>query len=80
MSRTSILIAAALLAVPALAQTAGEVPERGIRMTEVTEAFGEPREKLPAVGEPPITRWRYPGFTVYFEHDRVLHSVVPPQP
>jgi hypothetical protein len=24
----------------------------------------------------PITRWDYPQFSVYFEHDRVLHSVL----
>jgi hypothetical protein len=28
------------------------------------------------VGDPPITRWVYDRFTVYFENDRVIHSVV----
>ena len=32
--------------------------------------------KVPAVGKPPISRWEYPGFVVYFEHDHVIHSVV----
>jgi hypothetical protein len=31
---------------------------------------------VPAVGEPPISRWEYTGYTVYFEHDLVLHSVI----
>ena len=34
-----------------------------------------PRQKHGAVGEPPITRWDYPGFSVYFEHETVIHSV-----
>ena len=25
--------------------------------------------------QPPITRWDYPAFSVYFEHDRVIHAV-----
>jgi len=28
------------------------------------------------VGKPPISRWEYPGFVVYFEHEHVIHSVV----
>jgi hypothetical protein len=28
-----------------------------------------------AVEQPPITRWDYPAFSVYFEHDRVIHAV-----
>jgi hypothetical protein len=27
------------------------------------------------VGDPPITRWEYPGFVVYFEHHLVVHTV-----
>ena len=30
----------------------------------------------PALGNPPITRWDYPQFSVYFENDRVLHTVL----
>jgi len=29
-----------------------------------------------AVGDPPISRWEYNGFSVYFEHDLALHSVI----
>ena len=25
--------------------------------------------------QPPITRWDYPSFSVYFEHDKVIHAV-----
>ena len=52
-----------------------ETPQRGMRMTAVEARFGAPRERGNAVGTPPITRWEYDGFTVYFENDIVLHSV-----
>ena len=51
------------------------VPGRGMHMDQVEARFGAPSEKLPPVGEPPITRWVYGNYTVYFEHDIVLHSV-----
>ena len=51
-------------------------PARGMTMTQVASKFGTPVTKLAAVGNPPISRWEYPGFVVYFERDRVLHSVV----
>lgn len=58
------------------APTAGARPARGIDMTRVEAQFGAPSERHGAVGDPPITRWEYPGFTVYFEYDRVIHTVV----
>jgi hypothetical protein len=57
-------------------QTASSRPKRGSTMASVEAQFGVPGQRVPAVGEPPITRWEYPGYTVVFEHDRVLHSVV----
>jgi hypothetical protein len=51
-------------------------PTRGMRMTQVEHKFGEPATRHPAVGRPPITRWDYPEFSVFFERDIVLHSVV----
>jgi hypothetical protein len=27
------------------------------------------------VGQPPITRWDYASYSVYFEYDRVIDSV-----
>jgi hypothetical protein len=53
-------------------------PAPGITMTEVEAQFGAPQERHPSVGEPPITRWDYAGFSVFFEHDRVIHTVVAP--
>jgi len=52
-----------------------ERPKRGVTMSEVEKHFGAPIEKHPTVGQPPITRWDYNGFSVFFEHDRVIHSV-----
>jgi hypothetical protein len=60
--------------------TAAAVPARGMTMTAVEQSFGKPVEILPAVGSPPITRWIYPTCTVYFEHQYVIHSVVPRPP
>lgn len=49
-------------------------PVRGASMDDVRAGWGEPAEIVSAVGEPPISRWHYPEFTVYFEHQRVLHA------
>lgn len=53
-----------------------QTPARGMTMDQVASKFGAPTTKVPAVGLPPISRWEYPGFVVYFEHDHVIHSVV----
>jgi hypothetical protein len=51
-------------------------PARGMSMNAVEQAYGTPANRQAPVGEPPITRWEYAGFTVYFEHRYVIHSVV----
>ena len=51
-------------------------PTRGMTMDQVAGKFGTPASKVPAVGQPPISRWEYPGFVVYFEAEHVIHSVV----
>lgn len=53
-----------------------QVPGRGMTMEMVQNRFGEAIEKYSAVGEPPITKWKYNNFTVYFESEFVIHSVV----
>jgi len=53
-----------------------EKPRLGSTMATVRSTYGDPSKASGPVGEPPITRWDYPGFSVYFEHDSVLHSVV----
>ena len=49
-------------------------------MTAVESSYGAPAQRHAAVGggnaqQPPITRWDYPSFSVYFEHDKVIHAV-----
>lgn len=72
LSCTSLLVALLLAA----ATVSAAVPRNGVNMSQVERRFGPPVEKLAAVGNPPITRWIYNGFTVYFEHRLVIHSVV----
>jgi hypothetical protein len=51
------------------------VPPRGISMAQVEQRYGVPAERLAAVGQPPITRWVYPSFVVFFEGNTVIHAV-----
>ena len=50
-------------------------PKYGIKKDKVMSQYGEPIQRVAAVGEPPISKWVYQDFTVYFENDTVLHSV-----
>jgi hypothetical protein len=61
----------------AVKQSDVAMPGRGMTMNQVAAKFGAPVTKVPAVGKPPISRWEYPGFIVYFESDHVITSVVP---
>lgn len=61
--------------VEASERTADMRPTRGMTMERVVSRFGEPTTRHAAVGDPPITRWDYPGYSVYFENNLVLHSV-----
>ncbi|EGV52147.1 hypothetical protein Rifp1Sym_ao00130 [endosymbiont of Riftia pachyptila (vent Ph05)] len=45
-------------------------------MNQVRMQFGEPDYEHPWVGSPPITRWDYPDYSVFFEFEMVLISVV----
>lgn len=56
-------------------QSASQRPSRGTAMERVEASYGAPSQRHAAVGEPPITRWDYPGFSVYFEHNLVIHTV-----
>ena len=52
------------------------VPVNGLSMAEVESRFGNPGSKQGPVGDPPITEWRYDGWSVYFENDKVLFTVL----
>jgi len=53
-------------------------PSRGMTMHAVETKFGAPQDRHPAVGQPPISRWDYHGFAVFFENDLVIDAVVTP--
>ncbi len=56
---------------------AADGPNKGSTMVDVEATIGRPRSTSGPVGDPPITVWHYPQFNVYFEYDKVLHSVEP---
>lgn len=55
--------------------TAAAHPARGMTMQQVEARFGQPAQRRAAVGTPPITRWEYADFIVYFEYRHVIHAV-----
>ena len=56
-------------------QAGDAVVSRGLSMAQVEQRFGEPARRVDAVGSPPISRWIYPEFVVYFEGQFVIHAV-----
>ncbi len=64
------------LQMPASTSATAGTPSRGMSMEKVEAAFGAPTNRDAAVGQPPITRWEYPAYVVYFENNIVLHTVV----
>lgn len=53
-----------------------DLPENGMTRAEVEARYGAPIDRQGPVGDPPITRWTYDNFSVYFEYDLVLDSVL----
>ena len=51
-------------------------PQAGATQSSVRSGWGQPAEIQGPVGQPPITQWHYQNFIVYFEHDRVIHTVL----
>ena len=52
------------------------LPANGMTQADVRARFGDPERSYAPVGDPPITRWDYSGWSVYFEYDKVLWSVL----
>jgi hypothetical protein len=50
-------------------------PTRGMSQARVEQNYGQPASRRGAVGDPPISRWEYPNFVVFFEYDKVIHAV-----
>lgn len=70
-------IAAEELQLPLMQQGKSSVakPNKGDTKATVEQRYGEPLSKTTAVGTPPISRWQYADFVVYFEYDHVVHAV-----
>ncbi len=54
-------------------------PATGATKAQVKSQFGVPIKENAAKGNPPISTWEYTEFTVYFENNHVIHSVVKPK-
>lgn len=59
------------------------LPARGASMAQVEAKFGAPSQKFepvagpgPRKNNPPITRWQYANFNVYFEYSHVVDAVL----
>ncbi len=55
-----------------------QLPVNGQNKAAVEAEFGAPAKQYSAVGDPPISRWEYDNYSVYFEYDLVLFSVLHP--
>ena len=55
-----------------------ELPKNGQSKVDIEAKFGAPVQKTPAVGDPPISNWKYDKYSVYFEYDLVLFAVLHP--
>jgi len=75
-AQADVLLLDSINAAPPNNASGMQRPHRGSSMNIVKAQFGEPTETKAAVGEPPITRWVYPAYTVYFEHEHVVDVVV----
>lgn len=75
-SSADVLLIDAIQEAPANSSEGLPRPRSGQTMDSVRARFGTPEQELPWIGEPPITRWVYPEFTVYFENEYVINTVV----
>ena len=75
-----------VLAIPeADPAAAATTPARGATQAAVLKHYGQPIEQYAPVGgsspqHPPITRWDYDGFSVFFERNIVIDVVIKGQP
>lgn len=53
-----------------------KLPANGMNKSAVRSTYGDPATTHAAVGDPPITRWDYANWSVYFEYDLVLFTVL----
>ncbi len=55
-----------------------DLPKNGQSKADIESKFGTPLKKRVAVGDPPISSWKYGSYSVYFEYDLVLSTVLHP--
>lgn len=51
-------------------------PDRGQKQSFIISEYGEPLTKSLPIGSPPISHWDYPDFSVYFENNTVIRTVL----
>ena len=61
--------------------TKADMPRRGVSMKVVKNKYGAAKKQTLSKGKvtkrrPRITRWNYGNFSVFFEHNHVVHTVV----
>lgn len=69
------MLATGLLGLSTTLFAAGELPTRGMTQDAIRAKFGAPSRQVAPVGSPPISRWVYDDFTVYFEGKYSIHAV-----
>jgi hypothetical protein len=52
------------------------LPVNGMTKDDVRARFGDPTQIHDAVGDPPITQWAYDTWSVYFEYQVALFTVL----
>lgn len=72
---------AEVLTLPETSVAGANLPSRGMNQTAVVRQFGEPLHRHAPVGggspkHPPITRWDYDGWSVFYENSTVIDVVV----
>ena len=58
------------------ARSTTAMPKAGLSQSDVESRFGQPESTKGPVGDPSITIWEYPTFSVYFENQTVIHTVL----
>ncbi len=51
-------------------------PVNGMNVETVEAKFGVPEIIKGPIGDPPIMTWKYTNFSVYFEYELVIHTVL----
>lgn len=79
-AQADVLLIDAIKAAPTSTSDGQALPHRGMTMAQVRARNGEPTLAHSPIGAPPITRWDYPEYSVFFEHQYVLDTVVHHKP